>query len=242
MEWFTDYSFWGALFSLTVLEIVLGIDNIIFIALIVSHLPQVAAKRARIIGLGLALFFRIAMLLGIVWIIGMTKPLVSAFGMSFSGQSLMLLAGGLFLIYTGTASIHQELAGDKDKPYRSFRGSFFGTISQIILIDIVFSFDSVITAVGITKDVYVIIAAMSIAMVVMLALSGYIATFIARHPTLKMLALAFVMMIGFLLVTEAFGTHVPRSYIYFGMAFSLGIEMLNIIVRHRRNRPQPSAD
>lgn len=234
MPWFADYSLWGALFTLTTLEIVLGIDNIIFIALTVAHLPKAEARRARIIGLGLALFFRIAMLFGIVWIIGMTKPFLTLFSMTFSAQGLMLLAGGLFLIYQGTNGIHQELSGEKQETYRSFKGSFLGTVAQIILIDIVFSFDSVITAVGITKDIYVIVAAMSIAMIVMLALSGYISAFIARHPALKMLALAFVIMIGLLLVSEGFGIHVPRGYIYFGMCFSLSIEVLNMIVRRRR--------
>ena len=235
-----DYTFWAALLSLTMLEIVLGIDNVIFIALVVSHLPEQVANRARIIGLSLAFGFRISMLLGIVWLIGLTKPLFTAFGIDFSGQGLMFLGGGMFLIYKGTDSIHKELSVSKKTEYLAFNGRFWGTIIQIVLIDLVFSFDSVITAVGMTKNVLVIIMAMSIAMVVMLFSSGFIAGFITRHPTLKMLALSFVMMIGFLLVAESFGVHVPRGYIYFGMVFSLMVEVLNILVHSRRKRRSES--
>lgn len=229
-----DYSIWASFLSLTALEIILGIDNIVFLALLVGHLPQDKKDRARFIGLGLALFFRIAMLLGIVWIIGLKDPWFSILGKSLSGKDLMLFAGGVFLIYKATDSIHNEVTGDQKEEIKEFKGGVVSTILQIVLIDIVFSFDSVMTAVGITEQVGVIIAAMTVAMFVMLASSGFIADFITQHPTIKMLALSFVMMIGVLLVAEGLGFHVPKGYIYFGMAFSLGVEVLNMLVRRKR--------
>ncbi|MDB2414184.1 TerC family protein [Rickettsiales bacterium] len=234
MELLTDYHLWASFLSLTALEIVLGIDNVVFIALVVGHLPKQQQERARVIGLILALLFRIAMLFGIVWIISLKEPWIQLFDFEFSGKDFMMLGGGLFLLHKATNSIHDEMTGDRKTAYEKFRGGFIGTIIQIVILDMIFSFDSVITAVGITEHIYVIIAAMTIAMGVMLASSGYIADFIATHPTLKMLALSFVMMIGVFLVAEGLGFHVPKGYIYFGMAFSLGVEVMNMIVRKRR--------
>lgn len=234
MEWLTDYSIWASFLSLTALEIVLGIDNIVFIALVVGHLPKQERDRARIVGLFLALLFRVAMLFGIVWIISLKEPLLHIFDFNLSGKDLMMLGGGLFLLYKATDGIHNEVTEDKTSEYKNFKGGFISTVGQIVLIDIIFSFDSVITAIGITELIYVIIAAMTVAMIVMLISSGYIADFIATHPTIKMLALSFVMMIGVFLVAEGLGFHVPKGYIYFGMAFSLGVEILNMLVKRKR--------
>lgn len=234
MEWLTDYHLIASFLSLTALEIVLGIDNVVFIALVVGHLPKKEQQRARVSGLILALFFRIAMLFGIVWIISLKEPWLHIFDFDLSGKDLMMLGGGLFLLHKGTNSIHDELTGDTKEEYKAMKGGFYATIMQIVIIDMIFSFDSVITAVGLTEHIYVIIAAMTIAMIVMLVSSGYIADFIATHPTIKMLALSFVMMIGVFLIAEGLGFHVPKGYIYFGMAFSLGVEILNMLVRKKR--------
>ncbi len=236
MEILTDYTLLASLLSLTALEIILGIDNVIFIALVVQHLPSAQQKKARMIGLGLALIIRIALLFGIVWIMSLTEPWIEVQGFALSGKDIMMLAGGLFLLHKATSSIHDEMTGDEKQEAREFKGGFVKTIAQIIAIDFIFSFDSVITAVGMTTHTNVIIAAMVIAMIVMLACSGFISDFIARYPTLKMLALTFIMMIGVLLMAEGLGFHVPKGYIYFGMAFSLGVEMLNIMVRKKKTK------
>lgn len=236
MELLTDYALWASFLSLTALEIVLGIDNVVFIALVVQHLPVAQRKKARMIGLGLALGMRVALLFGIFWIMELKEPLITLAGITFSGKDLLMLVGGLFLLYKGTTSIHEELSGEEKQEMKSMTGGFSKTIAQIVFIDLIFSFDSVITAVGITEHVGVIIAAMVIAMFVMLAASGFIADFIERHPTLKMLALSFIMMIGMMLLGEGLGFHIPRGYIYFGMAFSLGVEVMNMLVRKRRNK------
>ena len=234
MEFLTEPEIWASFLSLTALEIVLGIDNVVFIALVVGHLPKSQRQRARVIGLMLALFFRIAMLFGIVWIISLKEPCIHLFGLGLSGKDLMMMGGGLFLLHKATTSIHDEVTGDVKTELKEFTGGYSKTIFQIVLIDIIFSFDSVITAVGLTEQIYIIIAAMTIAMVVMLVSSGYIADFIASHPTIKMLALSFVMMIGVFLMAEGLGFHVPKGYIYFGMAFSLGVEILNMLVKKKR--------
>lgn len=238
MEFLTDYTLWASLLSLTVLEIVLGIDNVVFIALVVQHLHSSQRKKARMIGLTLALLMRIGLLFSIVWIMGLKEPFLTLFGFSFSGKDLMMLGGGAFLLFKATSSIHDEMSDDHKEAIKSLKGGFAKTIAQIIFIDFIFSFDSVITAVGITEHVGVIVAAMSIAMVVMLVASGYIADFIDRNPTIKMLALAFIMMIGMMLVGEGLGFHVPKGYIYFGMAFSLGVEVLNILALRRKKKLQ----
>lgn len=236
MELFFDPTIWVAFLSLTALEIVLGIDNVVFIALLVGHLPEEQRDKARISGLLLALGMRIVMLFGIVWIIGLKEPWVVLFDKAFSGKDIMMLAGGLFLLYKATHSIHDEMTHDAKDNAKSYGGSFAGTIMQVVLIDLVFSFDSVMTAVGMTDIVIVIVAAMIVAMAVMLFSSGFIAGFIASHPTIKMLALSFVMMIGLMLTAEGFGFHVPKGYIYFSMAFSLTVELLNMAVSKRQRR------
>jgi predicted tellurium resistance membrane protein TerC len=241
MELLTNYALWASFFSLTALEIVLGIDNVVFIALIVSHLPRAQREKARVLGLSLALGMRIAMLFGIVWIIGLKAPWIQIFDLNFSGKDLMMLVGGLFLLHKATSSIHDEVTGDQKTELQEFKGGFASTILQIVFIDLIFSFDSVITAVGLTENIPVIVAAMTVAMIVMLASSGYISSFISKYPTIKMLAMSFVMMIGVLLVAEGFGMHVPKGYIYFGMAFSLGVELLNILVRKKKSRKSKSA-
>ncbi|MCI5049421.1 MAG: TerC family protein [Rickettsiales bacterium] len=236
MELLTDYSIWASFLSLTALEIVLGIDNVIFIALMVGHLPEKQARTARILGLLLALLFRIIMLFGVVWIIGLKEPWIHVLGHAFSGKDILMLVGGLFLMHKATDSIHDEITGDTKAKLEGLSGGMTITIIQVVFLDLVFSFDSVITAVGMTEQIYVIVAAMSVAMAVMIISSGYIAEFVAKHPTMKMLALTFVMLIGVLLIGEAFGFHVPKGYIYFGMAFSLGVEVLNMLARARRRR------
>ncbi len=235
MEFLTDYHIWASFLSLTALEIVLGIDNVVFIALLVNHLPESQRQKARIIGISLALFMRIGLLFSAIWLIGLKEPWIEIFGASFSGKDFLMIGGGLFLIAKGTTSIHDEITGDKKESYHGYSAGFQITILQVILIDFIFSFDSIITAVGLTENIWVIIAAMVLAMLVMLFSSKFIADFIDQHATLKMLALSFIMMIGVFLVAEGLGFHVPRGYIYFGMAFSLGVEILNILVRRRRS-------
>jgi predicted tellurium resistance membrane protein TerC len=235
MELLTDYTLWASLLSLTTLEIVLGIDNVVFIALVVQHLHSSQRKQARMIGLTLAMGIRIAMLFGISWVLQLQEPLLPPFfGHAFSGKDLMMLSGGLFLLYKASASMREELTGEEKQQAREFKGGFKKTIAQIVFLDLIFSFDSVMTAVGMTTNVQVIIAAMLIAMAVMLAASGYIGDFIERNPTIKMLALSFILMIGVLLVGEGLGLHVPRGYIYFGMAFSFGVEILNMLARKKK--------
>lgn len=234
MQWLVDPGIWASFISLTALEIVLGIDNVVFIALVVQHLKSEERQCARTLGLSLALILRFIMLFGVVWIIGLKEPLY----WGISGKDALMLIGGLFLIYKATDSIHNEMTGDKADELKSYSGGFVSTIIQILLIDLIFSFDSVITAVGITEHIWVIVAAMTIAMLVMLLASSWIARFIEEHPTLKMLALAFVMLIGVFLVAEGFQLHVPKAYIYFSMAFSLGVELLNM---KRRGKKQKQA-
>ncbi|MBL4837170.1 MAG: TerC family protein, partial [Kordiimonadaceae bacterium] len=221
--------------TLTSLEIILGIDNVVFVALLVGHLPDKEREKARVIGLALALVMRIVLLLGVAWIISLDgHDLFAIAGHGFSGKELLLLLGGGFLLYKGTNSIHDEVTGDYMDDCKQYSGGMMAVIAQVVFIDIIFSFDSVMTAVGLTQDVYVIIAAMIVAMAVMLFSSSYIATFIERFPTLKILALSFIMLIGIFLVAEGFGVHVPKGYIYFAMAFSLGVEVLNLMSRRRK--------
>lgn len=234
MEWMTDYTLWASLISLTALEIVLGIDNVVFIALVVQHLPPEERRKARIIGLTLALAMRIGLLFSLVWIMGLTEPLLDFGEYELSGKDLLMLGGGLFLIYKATSAMREEMTGEIHQEVKSYKGSFSKTIMTVIFIDFIFSFDSIITAVGLTQNIPIIVTAMFIAMLVMLLSSGYIAQFIADHVTIKILALAFILMIGVLLVAEGFGFHVPKGYIYFGMAFSLGVEVINMKVRSKK--------
>jgi len=236
MEFLLDPTLIASFLSLTVLEIVLGIDNIIFIALLVQHLPDNQQKNARNIGIMLAFLLRVIMLFGIVWIIGLKEPFITLFNHSFSGKDLMMLIGGGFLIYKSTAGIHEEVSGELKEEYKKYSGAFLATISQIALIDLVFSFDSIMTAVGMTEHTGIIITAMSISMLFMLLAANKISEFIQKYPTLKMLALSFVMLIGLLLTIDAFGIHVPKGYIYAAMAFSLGVEALNIMRRRKKNK------
>jgi len=234
MQWMSTAEGWAALLTLTVMEIVLGIDNIIFIAIVAGKLPPGTRERARRLGLFLAMFIRIALLLSIVWVMGLTRPLVVLFGLELSGRSLILAGGGLFLIFKSTREIHENLEGDTPEQEVRRAVSFTGVIVQILILDIVFSLDSVITAVGMAEFVSIMVAAIVIAVCTMLFASTAIAEFVERHPTVKMLALAFLLLIGLSLIAEGFGQHVPKGYIYFAMGFSIFVELLNIKAQARR--------
>lgn len=236
MEFLTDYNIIASFVSLTLLEIVLGIDNIVFIALLVQHLPGSERIKARNIAIILAFVIRIALLFGVAWVISLTRPLVSIMDNEFSGKDFMLLAGGLFLIAKATSHIHEMFSHEKENEYGGFAKGFAATIFQAVIIDLVFSFDSVITAIGMTQVIPVIIAAMVISMIFMLFSVRIISDFVKRYPTLKILALCFILLIGVLLMGEGFGLHIPRGYIYFAMAFSIFVETLNILSGKRRIR------
>jgi len=233
MHWITDPQVWIALLTLTAMEIVLGIDNIVFITILAGKLPEHQQARARVIGLALAMLTRIGLLLSITWIMRLTSPLFSFAGREFSGRDLILLAGGLFLLYKSTREIHEKLEGDPEGPTKRAARSFLGVVFTIMILDIVFSIDSVVTAVGMTNRVPVMVAAIVIAIAVMMLSSGPIGDFVHRHPTIKMLALSFLLLIGVMLVAEGFGQHINKGYIYFAMAFSVFVEMLNLRVRRR---------
>jgi len=244
MEWITTAEGWAALLTLTVLEIVLGIDNIIFIAIVAGKLPPGKREQARRTGLFLAMFIRIALLMSIVWVMSLTRPLITVFGVELSGRSLILAGGGLFLLFKATREIHESLEGEETEHGTRQAASFSGIIIQILLLDIVFSLDSVITAVGMADYVTIMIAAIVIAVFTMLFASTSIADFVERHPTVKMLALSFLLLIGLSLIAEGLGQHVPKGYIYFAMGFSVFVEMINLRVRAkgkavhlRRNLP-----
>ncbi len=233
----------GALFSvrslvsvltLTALEIVLGIDNIIFIAILTSRLPSEQQPRARQLGIGMAVITRILLLLSIAWVMRLTNPFVSIVGYEITGKQLILIVGGLFLIAKSTFEIHNKLEGEEHAPQATGASAFAGVIVQIMLIDMVFSLDSVITAVGMTPHVPLMVVAVLCSAGVMLAFSGPVSDFVHRHPTMKMLALAFLILIGVMLMAEGFGQHIDRGYIYFAMAFSLGVELLNMRLRKGR--------
>jgi predicted tellurium resistance membrane protein TerC len=233
MEWLTNPEIWIALLTLTALEIVLGIDNVVFISILAGKLPLEQQARARRVGLSLAMLIRIGLLLSLAWIIRLTAPLFSVFGEEISGRDLILLIGGLFLLAKSTHEIHQKLEGEKGHISTRTAASFGSVIVQILLLDIVFSLDSVITAVGMVDEIAVMVAAVVIAVGFMLVFAGPISSFVERHPTVKMLALSFLLLIGFALVAEGFDQHIPKGYIYFAMAFSLGVEMLNLRLRRR---------
>lgn len=237
MDWITNLDIWIALLTLTTLEIVLGIDNVIFIAILAGKLPQGQQARARRVGLSLALITRVLLLLSLAWIIRLTAPLFAVFGQPISGRDLILIVGGLFLLAKSTYEIHDKLEGDE--PHRTGRAavSFAGVIAQIMLLDIVFSLDSVITAVGMVDQVGVMIAAVVIAVGIMLVASGPVGAFVEGHPTVKMLALSFLLLIGVGLLLEGFDRHIPKGYIYFAMGFSVFVEMLNLRLRRRRRDP-----
>jgi predicted tellurium resistance membrane protein TerC len=237
VEWISNPQIWVALLTLTTLEIVLGIDNIIFISILAGKLPKEQQQRARLLGLGLAMFMRIALLFSLAWVIGLTAPLFELVGRDFSGRDLILLGGGLFLLGKATFEIHDKLEGSHGHGSARVAASFTSVIAQILLLDIVFSLDSVITAVGMADDVEVMIAAVVIAVAVMMVSARPISEFVERHPTVKILALSFLLLIGMSLVAEGFHQHIPKGYIYFAMAFSVMVEMLNIRVRSRSAAP-----
>ncbi|EDY87162.1 integral membrane protein TerC [gamma proteobacterium HTCC5015] len=235
MEWLADPQIWIAFFTLTALEIVLGIDNIIFISILVGRLPKEQQDKGRYIGLAMALILRVLLLLSLTWIMGLTDDLFSVFGNGISGRDLILILGGGFLLAKSTLEIHHALEEDPSDNMAAKGGaSFASVIGQIAVIDVVFSLDSVITAVGLVEQISVMIAAVVIAVIFMMLASGPISRFIETHPTLKMLALSFLILIGFTLMGEGWGLHVPKGYIYFAMAFSVGVEFLNIKVRAKR--------
>lgn len=225
-----------ALLTLTFLEIVLGVDNIIFISIVSNKLPQENQKKARLIGLSLALFFRVGLLSGITWIITFSEPLFTLFGHSFSGRDIILMIGGLFLIGKSTVEVNHKMEAIEDKDSVKPSTSLVSAILQIVMLDIIFSFDSILTAVGLTDQLLIMIVAVIIAMFIMMAFSGKISDFISSHPSLEVLALSFLILIGFMLLIEAFGHHVPKGYIYFAVFFSLAVEILNINIR-KKSKP-----
>lgn len=229
-------SAWASLLTLTVMEIVLGIDNLVFISVLTSRLPTEAARKARALGLSMALVFRVLLLITLSWLIGLTAPVFSLFGHDFSWRDLILLAGGLFLLYKATHEIHAGIEGEEDESGNVVHAAFGATVAQIIAIDIVFSIDSIITAIGMAEHVPVMILAVVIAMIIMFVASEPISNFIHKHPTTKMLALSFLLLIGVSLVADGVGFHVPRAYIYFAMAFSAGVEAINILASRKRRR------
>jgi predicted tellurium resistance membrane protein TerC len=228
---------WAALLTLTALEIVLGIDNVIFLSVIVSRIPEPQATHARRIGLALALIFRIVLLSLLVWLIGLTEAVFTLHDKSFSWRDIILIGGGLFLIAKATHEIHGEVEGDDAAEQKGGGSAFFWVIAQIIVIDVVFSLDSIITAIGMAQELAIMIAAVIIACFVMYVSSGPVARFVAEHPTTKMLALAFLVLIGIALVADGFEFHIPRGYIYFAIAFSAAVEFFNVLARRNRRKP-----
>ncbi len=232
-DWTSSAEGWIALATLAVLEIVLGIDNIVFISILAGKLRPEERERARKVGLSLAMFIRIALLLSITWVMGLTAPLFAALGQEISGRDLILVLGGLFLLGKSTYEIHDKLEGAEGHGNARVAASFASVITQILLLDIVFSLDSVITAVGMADDIAVMIIAVILAVGVMLVSAGPISDFVERHPTVKMLALSFLLLIGMSLVAEGFEQHIPKGYIYFAMGFSIFVEMVNLRVRSK---------
>jgi predicted tellurium resistance membrane protein TerC len=237
MELWLNPETWIAFLTLTALEIVLGIDNIVFISILAGKLPREEQGRARIVGLSLAMVTRILLLFSLSWLIRLTTPLFGVLGQELSGRDLILLSGGLFLVAKSTYEMHEKLEGEEGRKSGRARATFAGIIVQIVLLDIVFSLDSVITAVGLVKDFQVMVAAIVVAVGVMMVFAGAIHRFIEQHPTFKMLALAFLLLIGVTLVTEGLGHHVPRGYIYFAMAFSVFVEILNVRLLKTTQKP-----
>ncbi len=236
MNWLSSPEAWLALVTLTALEIVLGIDNIIFISILVGRLPAKQRQKGRVLGLGLAMITRILLLLSLTWVMKLTAPLFTVLSQDISGRDIILIGGGLFLLWKSTMEIHQSLEGaGEERKARAFAG-FAATLVQIALIDIIFSLDSVITAVGLANQVAVMIIAIILAVIVMMFASKAIGDFVDRHPTIKVLALSFLVLIGVALICEGFDLHIPKGYIYFSMAFAVTVEMLNIRMR-KRARP-----
>lgn len=241
MDWLSSPEIWASLLTLTALEIVLGIDNLVFIAILAARLPPVRQARARRVGLALALITRLALLVSIVWITRLTRPLFEVFGRAVSWRDLILLIGGFFLLFKGTREIHYSIEGSQQPSEAGQRApSFAGVVSQIVALDIVFSLDSVITAVGMANELWVMAAAVVLAVAIMLVASGPLSAFIERHPTVKMLALSFLLLIGMTLIADGVGFHVPKGYVYAVIAFSIGVEALNQVAGYRNARRRGS--
>jgi predicted tellurium resistance membrane protein TerC len=233
LELLTDPQVWIAFATLTAHELVLGIDNIIFIAILVDKLPPANREFARRVGLVLAMFMRIGLLLVLAWIVGLVAPLFSVFDQEISGRDLVLILGGLFLIWKSTTEVHQSLEGEHEQKSSAAKATLASVMLQIVLVDMVFSLDSIITAVGMVDDVRIMIAAVIASVLLMMLFAGPIGRFVSDHPTIKMLALAFLVVVGVVLVAEGFDHHVPKGYVYFAMAFSVAVEMLNIRMRKK---------
>ena len=238
MEWLTDPDAWIGLLTLTVLELVLGIDNIIFIAILSGKLPPTEQNKARTIGLSLAMLTRILLLLSLWWIIGLTRPLFSIGAFDVTGRTLILVSGGLFLFVKSTHEIHDRIEGGEEQGKVVAAPSLLAVLAQIILLDVVFSLDSVITAVGMVDEIAVMIIAVIVAVIVMMIFAGPISNFVERYPTIKMLALSFLLLVGVNLIAEGVGFHIPKGYTYFAMAFSVFVEMLNLKMRARKPKPR----
>jgi predicted tellurium resistance membrane protein TerC len=239
LDLLTDPNAWAALITLTALEIVLGIDNIVFISVLVGRCNERQARRARQIGLLFAFIFRVVLLLMLTWIMQLTQPVFTVLAQEFSWRDLILISGGIFLIAKATHEIHAEVeAEDHDALAASPKDSFLWIVAQLVVVDLVFSLDSIITAIGMAKDIEVMVAAIVIAMIVMYVASGPVSGFISRHPTTKMLALAFLVLIGVALVADGFGVHIPRGYIYSSMAFAAAVELFNVLAGRNRRRRQ----
>jgi predicted tellurium resistance membrane protein TerC len=233
MELLTSPEAWIAFATLTALELVLGIDNIIFISILVDKLPPGQRDFARRLGLAMAMVMRIGLLLVLAWVVGLVSPLFSVLGQEISGRDLILILGGLFLVWKSTTEIHGSLEGPEGHTVAAVRATLTAVILQIMIIDLVFSLDSIITAVGMVDDVRIMIAAVIVSVVLMMLFAPSIGRFVSQHPTIKMLALAFLVVVGVVLVAEGLNTHVPKGYVYFAMAFSFGVEMLNIRLRRK---------
>lgn len=237
MEWLTDPQAWIAFVTLLALEVVLGIDNVIFISILAGKLPVAQQAKARLVGLALALVLRVGLLFFLSWIVRLTAPLFSIFGHELSGRDLILIVGGLFLLTKATREIHQKLEGEEGHASARVAPSFASVIVQILLLDIVFSLDSVITAVGMVDNISIMIAAVIVAVGLMMVFAAPVSNFVERHPTLKMLALSFLLLIGMTLIAEGWDRHIPKGYIYFAMAFSVFVEMLNLKLRKSSAAP-----
>jgi len=237
MDWISDPTVWIAFATLSLLELVLGIDNIVFISILAGKLPPEQQSRARYIGLGLALIMRVILLFSLSWVIGLTAPLFTVLGQEISGRDLVLLIGGLFLIGKSTHEIHGSLEGEEGHKAAKVYASFAGVLVQIAVLDIVFSLDSVITAVGMVDQIEIMIAAVVVSILFMMVFAKSIGEFVQKHPTVKMLALSFLLLIGVTLIAEGFDQHIPKGYIYFAMAFSVLVEILNLRLRKSKAAP-----
>ena len=233
--WLTDPEIWASLITLTALEIVLGIDNVVFISVVVSRLEGRTRESARRLGIVIALLFRVLLLLGLVWVIGLRETVFTAFGQGFSWRDIILIAGGLFLLAKATHEIHVDIEAGHDAPPKPSGAGFFFTVAQVVVVDMVFSVDSIITAIGIARHVEVMIAAVVIAMFVMYFASVAVSRFIERHPTTKMLAMSFLLLIGAALIADGFEFHIPRGYIYFAMAFAAAVEVFNVMAGKKKS-------